>query len=107
MSDMWGGSFITLGAICQSLRVALDTTLYPAPHLNCCGCTPPCAHPYTHRYPVPPMEETHAKTEVIIGNWMKARNNRSQVGTHQHTAHRDTHLLPHTAAVGLLRWRWQ
>lgn len=30
-------------------------------------------------YPVPPMEETHAKTEVIIGNWMKARNNRSQL----------------------------
>jgi hypothetical protein len=25
------------------------------------------------------MEDTHAKTEVIIGNWMKARNNRSQV----------------------------
>lgn len=25
------------------------------------------------------MEETHAKTEIIIGNWMKARNNRDKV----------------------------
>lgn len=38
------------------------------------------AAPQRRSYPVPPMEETHARTEVIIGNWLKARGNRDQVG---------------------------
>lgn len=33
------------------------------------------------RYPVPPSKENNAKTERIIGNWMKARGNRKQVCT--------------------------
>jgi hypothetical protein len=28
---------------------------------------------------VPPSKENNARTERIIGNWMKARGNRSQV----------------------------
>lgn len=30
-------------------------------------------------YPVPPTRENNAKTERIIGNWMRARNNRAQI----------------------------
>eukprot|EP00775_Hariotina_reticulata_P014612 gene14612-14744_t len=30
-------------------------------------------------YPVPPSRENNARTEIIIGNWMKARGNRDQV----------------------------
>lgn len=32
------------------------------------------------RYPIPPCEANNARTEKIIGNWLKARGNRSQVG---------------------------
>eukprot|EP00967_Tisochrysis_lutea_P131699 scaffold229211_cov17-Tisochrysis_lutea.AAC.1 len=34
----------------------------------CCGC----------RYPVPPRPETIGRTEVYIGNWMKARGCRDK-----------------------------
>eukprot|EP00878_Enallax_costatus_P016339 GHUV01017139.1.p1 GENE.GHUV01017139.1~~GHUV01017139.1.p1 ORF type:complete len:186 (+),score=45.32 GHUV01017139.1:204-761(+) len=30
-------------------------------------------------YPIPPSKENNARTERIIGNWLKARNNRNQV----------------------------
>ncbi|MBA3447472.1 MAG: aldo/keto reductase [Pseudaminobacter sp.] len=30
-------------------------------------------------YPIPPKAETHGRTEIIIGNWMKTHNNRDSV----------------------------
>jgi hypothetical protein len=59
---------------CKPLLADPDSNA--ARSLNCCVLV--C---HTHRYPVPPMQETHARTEIIIGNWMQARNNRDKVST--------------------------
>jgi hypothetical protein len=85
---------------CRIVMVHPAHAVRHAHHTTPHHTTPHHARTHARSYPVPPMEETHARTEVIIGNWMAARGNRDKV-----RARVRAHVRVHACAcVGA--WVW-